>query len=168
MTHGVKKPSNLSLQHLVKLLPASRQKHFKAGTIILRENSRAECCYLILKGRVEISKKLRHGRVFKVAEVKPGDFFGEMGMLSGLKRTASVHALTNVDALALTREDFETLLKIDPALGTLLALHFSRTLATRCARILEHLGRSSAGGSKRKMKVNFSSVLNGVYALMAV
>jgi len=169
MAKSLRSTLGVSLEEWLHLFPVSHQREYKYGSYILRENTTADSCLLILKGKVEITKKVRGARNLRVAVIKPGDFFGEMGMLSGLKRTASARAMTEVKVLVMTRQDFYNLIEKDQVLGAKLALLFARELAVRCHQVLQLLAKSNSDSdTKRKKQVNFSSVLNSVYELLAV
>lgn len=72
-----------------------------AGTAVVREGEPSDRFYVIVAGRVEVTQGGRHLRV-----EGPGEFFGEIGLLRDVPRTATVTALEDVEMLSLTREDF--------------------------------------------------------------
>ncbi|MGB7818117.1 MAG: MFS transporter [Ornithinibacter sp.] len=71
------------------------------GTVIVREGDPADLFYVIVRGRVEVAQD---GTVLRVEG--PGDFFGEIGLLRQVPRTATVTALEDSELVTLTREDF--------------------------------------------------------------
>jgi len=71
------------------------------GTAVVREGDPSDRFYVIVAGRVEVTQGGRHLRV-----EGPGEFFGEIGLLRDVPRTATVTALEDVETLSLTREDF--------------------------------------------------------------
>ena len=72
-----------------------------AGTAIVREGDPSDRFYVIVRGRVEVTQGGRHLRV-----EGPGEFFGEIGLLRDVPRTATVTALEDTELVSLTREDF--------------------------------------------------------------
>jgi CRP-like cAMP-binding protein len=72
-----------------------------AGRSVVREGDLADRFYVIVSGEVEVS----HGDVV-VRREGPGDFFGEIGLLRDVPRTATVTAVTDVRLWALERADF--------------------------------------------------------------
>ena len=72
-----------------------------AGAAVVREGDPSDRFYVIVAGRVEVTQGGRHLRV-----EGPGEFFGEIGLLRDVPRTATVTALEDVETLSLTREDF--------------------------------------------------------------
>jgi len=67
--------------------------------------------FVLIEGTAEVRRKGR-----KVNEMKNGDFFGEIALISGAPRTATVTATSPVRALVITDRDFRALLKKSPAM----------------------------------------------------
>lgn len=78
-----------------------RPESFRAGTTILAEGESSDRFYVIRAGHVDVTQGDRLLRV-----EGPGEFFGEVGLLHDLPRTATVAALEDVELLALERADF--------------------------------------------------------------
>ena len=72
-----------------------------AGTVIVREGDPSDRFYVIARGRVEVTQGGRQLRF-----EGRGDFFGEIGLLREVPRTATVTAVEDSEMLTLTREDF--------------------------------------------------------------
>jgi CRP-like cAMP-binding protein len=71
------------------------------GTVVVRQGDPSDRFYVIVSGRVEVTQGEQRLRV-----EGPGDFFGEIGLLRDVPRTATVTALEETALLTLTREDF--------------------------------------------------------------
>lgn len=163
--------SSISPEELLRKLPGSKHVSYKAGTLIFREGSKAEDCYVITQGKVQILKKHRNGDPIPLALVKPGEFLGEMAMLSGERRSASARALTHVEAIAIGHIDFVALLKAQHPFASRLSLQLSTLLATRCHRLLRliaHQPEVIPLGAKKAPPIDVRTVLNRVYTLWAV
>jgi MFS family permease len=72
-----------------------------AGTAIVRQGDPSDRFYVLVRGRVEVTQDGRHLR-----DEGAGEFFGEIGLLRDVPRTATVTALEEVETVSLTREDF--------------------------------------------------------------
>ena len=83
-------------------------QEFEAGTILVQEGTVGDAMYLVASGTLEI---LMNGQF--IAYKKPGDFFGEVGLIKGEKRTATVVAKDKVVLLSLQRSDLITAFKED-------------------------------------------------------
>ena len=68
------------------------EENYQAGQIIFEEGNSGDWVYVVLSGSVEISK-IVEGKKCVIAVLKPGEVFGELGFLGGIKRTASASAV---------------------------------------------------------------------------
>jgi CRP-like cAMP-binding protein len=92
---------------------------FKDGATLTREGEPGEEFYIVTDGRLQVSQ---HGAL--VRELGPGDFLGEISLVDGRPRTATVTAVGPVEALVIRRADFLEMIEFDSAvrLGILMAL----------------------------------------------
>jgi CRP/FNR family transcriptional regulator, cyclic AMP receptor protein len=99
------------------------EKHFRKGEIILREDDdTTQSLFIIAKGEVKVLLTAEGGREAILATLKEGEFFGEMALLDGEPRSATVRAVEDSHLLTLRREDFLTNVRKQPDLAlTLLA-----------------------------------------------
>jgi CRP/FNR family cyclic AMP-dependent transcriptional regulator len=79
---------------------------YPTSAVIFRKGDPGDSMYLIDVGKVRISLTDADGHVVTLAELGPGDFFGEMSLLDGHGRSANAIALENARLAALTRDDF--------------------------------------------------------------
>jgi hypothetical protein len=111
--------SGCSKRELAIIARASKEVSHKEGTVIAREGERGVGLFLILEGQcvVTIGGKTK-------AKLGPGDFFGEVALLDGGPRTATVMAFSPVDLIGITGWVFRGLLMEHPsiALKTLVAV----------------------------------------------
>ena len=89
-----------------------QQKEFKAGDIIIEEGESSDFVYKILSGEVEILKELDRQKII-LGMMKSDDFFGEMGVMDGQPRSASVRAKTKVFVSVFERVEFFRLISED-------------------------------------------------------
>src|SRR5260221_6147890 len=97
---------SISTEELLRELPGAKSVVYEAGKTIFHEGSKAGICYVITQGKVQILKKTRKGESIPLAAVKPGEFLGEMAMLSGERRSASALTLTRVEAIVIKHTEF--------------------------------------------------------------
>lgn len=79
---------------------------FKSGQVIIREGETGDLFYVITEGRVEVIIRDAHGSDVVLHEAGPGDFFGELSMLTNAPRSARIHATEDVTTLVLERDEF--------------------------------------------------------------
>jgi CRP/FNR family cyclic AMP-dependent transcriptional regulator len=84
----------------------------KAGKVLTREGEPGREFMIIASGSATVR---RGGR--KIATLGPGDFFGELSVLAGVPRTATVTADTDMVVEALNRQEFSSLLDESPAMA---------------------------------------------------
>ncbi len=77
------------------------------GVEIVREGEEGDALYVIKSGRVEVITTDAEGNEVKIAELGGGDFFGEIALITGRPRTATVRAITKVRLMKMSREAFE-------------------------------------------------------------
>ena len=79
---------------------------FKAGQVIIREGELGNLFYVITEGNVEITIRDAGGEDLVLHKAGPGDFFGELSMLTNEPRSARVRAIEDLTTLVLERADF--------------------------------------------------------------
>ena len=84
---------------------------------IVEEGLPGDYMYVIREGQVKVTKLSGDGREKILELMGPGDFFGEMSLLDGAVRSASVKSLTETRILALSRNDFLKELRRNPDLA---------------------------------------------------
>jgi len=88
-------------------------KFFRKGELIIEEGATEDTAYLIQKGSVQVFKTDK-GRRIPLARLGAGSVIGEMSLLTGEARTASVEALEDTGVSVISHEDFERMLATDP------------------------------------------------------
>ncbi len=91
----------------------ARSQEFEAGEIILRENTPGDSAYIILSGGVEISKRIEGQRVVLV-NLGPGGIFGEMSLIDGSPRSATVKATKPTRVSVIDGRRFQIILNSIP------------------------------------------------------
>jgi len=118
--------SALSVDECQQVVKRMKRRDFPPNQIIVREGAPGNSMFFITAGLVEIRKKDPHtGIDFLLTEMGPGQNFGEMSLLTGKPRTASVTSTQATTCAVLEQADFQALLmqypKIGLALTTILA-----------------------------------------------
>jgi CRP-like cAMP-binding protein len=163
--------STISPEELLRELPGAKLVSFESGATIFGEGSHATNCYVITQGKVRIHKKTSKGESIPLGLVKPGEFLGEMAMLSGERRSASAVAVTAVKAIVIEHAEFVALLREQHPFASRLSLQISTLLATRCHRLLRLIARRPdivPQAMKKAPPIDVRAVLNRVYTLWAV
>ena len=82
---------------------------FNKDDVIIEEGSLSNDAYIIESGSVEVSKKRPNGERQCIGILEENDIFGEMGLIDGLPRSASVVALEDCSISIMTQEAFNSL-----------------------------------------------------------
>jgi len=98
--------SEMDEQEVAGIRAIMREMKFKPGQVIIREGEIGDLFYVITEGHAEILIHDADGAELLLHEVGPGDFFGELSMLTNEPRAARVRAVDQVSTLALERDDF--------------------------------------------------------------
>lgn len=84
------------------------------GDLIFAENEPGDCLFLIAEGSVKVSKKGRAGQQETLAHLLVGDFFGEMALIDGGKRSAQASAVGDTVLGRIDRRSWDLLLRLAP------------------------------------------------------
>ena len=103
--------TGLNKRHLRSVVGIAKEERFDEGDTVAEEGRPGDDFYVIVAGQAKVS---RRGRT--VAKLVPGDFFGEIALLDGGPRTASVVAETPLLVMTLNRKPFHTMLERDPTI----------------------------------------------------
>ncbi len=131
--------AEISDEDILAISHRLQPKQYKKGWVIFSNGEPATALYLIERGQVKVLSDAETEREV-IAVLGEGEFFGEMALLTGEPRTASVRASTDVDLWALSKTDFEEILVAYPPIG----LALSRVLGERLERADRHLVQHAA------------------------
>ena len=118
--------NELSLEERRQLADLTRCLRFAAGEVIVREGDPGDALYQLIEGRVEVLKAGANGTSTHVAQLEPGDVFGEMTLCVDEPRNATVRALEQTVLLEVERRDLLPLIASNPALLERIASLVSR------------------------------------------
>jgi len=98
--------SHIPSEEVEDIIHLLKERRFSPREIIIQEGAVEDDLYLILRGVVRVSKEIS-GKDIELATLMAGDFFGEIALLFGVKRTASCKAVTPCILYSLNRHDFD-------------------------------------------------------------
>lgn len=103
--------STLSEDELAHVARVAMTRRFEAGTVVFREGDAGSTCYIVRAGRTRAIREHADGRSITLAHFGPGDIFGEMAMLDGERRSATVEATEDTETIAILSDDMHRLLR---------------------------------------------------------
>jgi potassium efflux system protein len=124
----------LGSQTLLRMLPEFIAERRAPGEVIIREGDAPDRFYLLTSGRVEVTATCPGtGRQNHIATIEPGGWFGEIGMLTGVPRTATVTVTGDEPAelLSTGRDGFRGLINESGGFRGELMLTMARRILSR-------------------------------------
>ncbi len=91
---------------LERLASAAEERRVGAGSRIITQGDAADAFYVVLEGAVSVSRATDAGGVEHLQDLGPAQYFGEVGLLEEVPRTAHVDARTDVEVLRVPGDDF--------------------------------------------------------------
>jgi len=106
--------TDLSQEALDKISDLGKMKTYEKDSVILMEEEAGTALFVIIKGKVKVSRTSGDGREVILSILGESDFFGEMAILDGLNRSASVTAIEQSELFIIQRNEFIDLLRNHP------------------------------------------------------
>ncbi len=131
--------SDLEAGELERIAQVAIPRSFPKGARVFHEGDRSDACYVIREGEVRVTREHSDGRAIALATLGPGELVGELAMLDGGVRSASVEALTDIELLAVSAADMKGLLERNADITTKLVV----ALAQRLRETNERISRQS-------------------------
>jgi small-conductance mechanosensitive channel/CRP-like cAMP-binding protein len=107
------------------------ERLYAAGDTVIREGDRGESMFVVMRGRVAVEASQPQAGLVRLAELGPGEYFGEMSLMTGTPRMATVTALEETLLLELGRDAVRGVLAANPRLVERLGEALHRRLAER-------------------------------------
>ena len=142
---GVPIFTDINENELAKIVRVGVRKKYKKGSIILLEEETGAALFVILSGKVKIIRTDDDGREVILSILGENDFFGEMSILDGLARSASVVAITKTELFMIHRRDFLKLLEDVPAVAVSLLKELTMRLRKADSQIKSLSLKDAAG-----------------------
>src|SRR6478672_9686295 len=127
--------SDLEQEELKRFSRVAVPRAFPATTRVFHEGDHSDACYIVRSGSFRVTREHSDGRAITLATLGPGDIFGELAMLDGEVRSASVEALVDGELLALPASEVRSLLARHPEITVKLVAALVRRLRTANERI---------------------------------
>lgn len=120
--------SGLAPVEINRLASHVTEHRFAVGQSIVKKGEIGDSMYVLAEGLLDVyTTSEANPEFYRVDSIKPGEFFGEMGMLTGAPRSATVTAVTEAVVLEIKKADFSCLLEDRPEI----ARHISHVIADR-------------------------------------
>jgi CRP/FNR family transcriptional regulator, cyclic AMP receptor protein len=127
--------SELGAERLRQISLLGSRKFFKKDAWVLHENETGSALFVIISGKVKVSRGSEDGKEVILTILNESDFFGEMAILDGLTRSAGVIAIEETELFIIQRTDFLRLLQEHPEISVALLQELTRRLRASDLRI---------------------------------
>lgn len=144
--------SQMNDKELKHLASSLKYAPFAKGNFISKQGAVAHWLYIIINGEAEVYVEADNGAKSSLNILGKGDFFGEMGMMTGAPRSASVVAKTDVECYRLDKTAFESIVQARPTIAEEIT-HILVRRRTELEQALQNLnGIAKVGGEVQRVQ----------------
>jgi CRP-like cAMP-binding protein len=143
--------SDLSREELVGLADNVTVASVRQGEAVVTEGSPGDSLFIVSKGILSVWTTGAEGNQVEVGTLVAGDFFGEISMLLGRPRTATVVAASDVVCLEIGRESWASLQRVHPRLRSVLEESLQARASNSAEAVVEDFRRRKAAGGRREV-----------------
>lgn len=152
--------SSFSDAHLNTLLTCVQHRSYPRGAFILRAGEETDALYIILSGRVKVLIPDEEGHEVILSVMGSHEFFGEMGLLDDLPRSASVETLEACETLRLSKAGFLNVLKDNFELAMMIIRNLVRRMRD-ADRKIESLALIDVYGRVARLLIEMAQNVDG-------
>jgi len=107
---------NVAKEDLAQLEKIAKRRDLPAKTVVFFEGDRADAFYIVVSGSLKVYQTTQDGREKVLNTMGPGEIFGELAMLDGKPRSASVETIEAAELIVMARTDFRELATATPSI----------------------------------------------------
>ena len=127
---------------------------------ILKAGDPTDSLYIVIAGRIKVQMSDDEGKEVILSVLGPGDFFGEMGLIDGAPRAASVVTLEQCEFVTVSKEDFHAILKDNHEMGMVIMRGLVKRLR-EADRKIESLALLDVYGRVARVLLEFAEDVDG-------
>ena len=144
-------------EELAKITRLLKEHKVSENEVIFHQGDPGDSLYIVLQGRVRIASGDQYGKERVLAFYGPGEFFGDMAVLTGAPRSATASASTNVRLLQLRKDDFDLLVATSVGIMRAMMQVMIERQAALNTRLTQEVG-ATHGDVRGQVTVVFSPV----------
>ena len=137
---------NTDITHLLGVL---QEKKYLKDEILFAENDIGRALFIVVSGKINLSMTQTDGTPKFLAEVKPGEIFGEMALLEEMPRTTAATAAEKTEVHMLYKNKLDSLIYNYPKIGIVIMHYLARTLSARLRYMIELQNKISPAIDRR-------------------
>ncbi len=118
----------LAAEDLDRVAGVTVPRRFEPRQVVFREGDDSDTCYVVRSGHARAVREHGDGRQITLATFGPGDIFGELAMFDAERRSATVEAVDDLEAVAILGTDMRHLMRRHPDIAIKLVIALGRRL----------------------------------------
>ncbi len=125
-------------RQLIHVLESLQERTYLKGETLFAQGDIGRALFIVFSGKIALSRTdpaTQKGEM--IAQVHPGEFFGEMALLEEMPRTATAHATEDTKVFMLFKIKLESLLFARPIIGVVIATQLAKILSARLRAVIE-------------------------------
>jgi CRP/FNR family transcriptional regulator/CRP/FNR family cyclic AMP-dependent transcriptional regulator len=139
--------AGLSKAELQMIARITEQRQYRRNQVIIKTGEQGNVFFLLIEGAVSVGVEGNRGKAITLGILYPNDFFGEMALLDGLPRSATVTALRESQVLVIARKDFLECIQRVPQIATKIIV----TLSLRLRQADQQVGNLALLSAPRRV-----------------
>jgi len=155
---------NLLPEEIERLADRLKAAPFSRGDVITRQGDEAHWLYIIARGEADVVLRVASGATSKLAKLRAGNFFGEMALMTGEPRRATVSASTDVECYRLDKEAFMDIIQARPEM----AHEISTLLAIRKTDMNAKVENLDSTEREKRLAAEKNNILNKIKNLFSL
>ena len=144
---------DLAEEELLAVVRGLRLHLHGAGDVLLTEGEPGQSIFVLASGTAKVFVRSPSGRNFPVAELRDGEFFGEISSLSGRPRSATVTAASRCELLELDRPTLDAIAHVHPRVADVLEEFYIRRASSPEAAAVRAVSMNDAGQGRKAIEV---------------
>jgi CRP/FNR family cyclic AMP-dependent transcriptional regulator len=118
----------LAPEDLDRVAEVAVPRRFEAREVVFREGDDSDTCYIVRAGHARAIREHGDGRQITLAQFGPGDIFGELALFDTERRSATVDAVDDLEAVGILGSDMRALMRRHPDIAVKLVIALGRRL----------------------------------------
>jgi cAMP-dependent protein kinase regulator len=138
--------SSFEREALIEIIASTELRSYDEGDIIVTEGEAGSSLFLVVGGTVKVFTRTEAGGNVPLAELGPGDFFGEVSLLTGKPRTATITASTEITAIELDSVSLDRIAEGHPEVRKVLEDFYERRAKDTVEAVIKRIRETGPPG----------------------
>ncbi|MCU0690663.1 MAG: mechanosensitive ion channel family protein [Polyangiaceae bacterium] len=154
----------LPITTLERLAASASRRLYAHGEVLIRQGDEGDALFILRHGEVSVLVGREGGSTAEVARLERGAFFGEMSLMTGERRSATVRATSDCEVLVVSKQDLRPILEESPALVEVIGA----VLAERAERLGDNLAAREQAATRREAAGQHDALLRRIRKFFSI